>query len=58
MGQFPELFADLETQQRALGVQSFGVSLTTLEEVSDSAREMTRPEKPVDDNAANAQKGE
>ncbi|XP_043210381.1 phospholipid-transporting ATPase ABCA3-like, partial [Amphibalanus amphitrite] len=33
VGRFPELFAELEKQQETLGVQSFGVSLTTLEEV-------------------------
>ena len=36
VGQFPELFADLEKQQEALDIQSFGVSLTTLEEVCGS----------------------
>ncbi|XP_037078455.1 phospholipid-transporting ATPase ABCA1-like [Pollicipes pollicipes] len=33
VSQFPELFADLEKRQTQLGVQSFGISLTTLEEV-------------------------
>ena len=30
---FPELFNKLETQKKALGIVSFGVSVTTMEEV-------------------------
>lgn len=33
VGQFKVIFADLETKANQLGISSFGVSLTTLEEV-------------------------
>lgn len=33
---FPEMFAQLETQKGALGINSYGVSDTTLEEVQKS----------------------
>ena len=45
---FPELFDRLETERKALGIVSFGVSVTTMEEVFMKVGEGATDETPND----------
>uniref|UniRef100_A0A914D4Y0 ABC transporter domain-containing protein n=1 Tax=Acrobeloides nanus TaxID=290746 RepID=A0A914D4Y0_9BILA len=47
---FPEMFKYLEGNQESLGIESFGVSITTMEEVFLKVNELADERKKQDDN--------